>query len=101
LPDSVTLAQRPAVPALKLGERTLACVVDGAQRRLLLGRRRKPVAGSGGALRLQRPPCAAALQGLTGEATLLCPTRDEQNQFCTATHRCRRLLRRLQLDHAG
>jgi hypothetical protein len=41
LPDSVTLAQGQSVPALKLGERTLACVVDGAQRAYLLGRRRK------------------------------------------------------------
>ncbi|WP_374359435.1 aminotransferase class V-fold PLP-dependent enzyme [Pseudoduganella danionis] len=103
LPDSVTLAQVQSVPALKLGERTLACVVDGAQRHYLLGQAAQgQLAAAAVRFAFSNKQCAAALQGLTGAATLLCPSRDEQNQFCAATTAAAAVCcDSLQLDHAG
>jgi hypothetical protein len=51
--------------------------------RLSAGHGASGAAGCRGALCLQRPSGPAGLRSVTGEQTLLCPTRDEANQFCT------------------
>ncbi|MYM41566.1 aminotransferase class V-fold PLP-dependent enzyme [Duganella qianjiadongensis] len=103
LPERVTLADGQSVAALQLGARTLACVSDGACRHYLLG---AAVQGrlDAAAVRFafSTASCAPALQGLTGAATLLCPSRDEHNQFCSGAAAADAVCcDSLQLDHAG
>ena len=79
----VTLADGAAAQGITLGAQTLACVVDGAARHYLLG-----AAEAGGlpahAVRFafSAAPALDALKPLGCPRTLLCPTRDEHNQFC-------------------
>lgn len=103
LPERVTLADGQAVAALQLGARTLACVSDGACRHYLLG---EAVQGQLPAQAVRfafsSRQCATALQGLTAAATLLCPSRDEHNQFCAGAAAVQPVCcDSLQLDQAG
>jgi cysteine desulfurase len=105
LPEQVLLADGQRAAALRLGRRTLACLADGAQRHYLLGQAEQGQL-SAAALRFAFSATvagAAALQTLTGEQTLLCPSRDEQNQFCVASQHCAPCAAgsSLQLDHAA
>jgi len=103
MPERVTLADGQSVAALQLGARTLACVTDGTQRHYLLGEALQgQLAAAAVRFAFSSTSAAPALQGLTGAATLLCPSRDEHNQFCSGTAASHAVCcDSLQLDHAG
>ena len=69
--------------AIQLGTQTLLSVVDGAARHYLLGNAVDATL-SPQAVRFafSARPAVEALRPLTCAQTLLCPTRDEHNQFC-------------------
>ncbi|MES2165155.1 MAG: aminotransferase class V-fold PLP-dependent enzyme [Pseudomonadota bacterium] len=69
--------------AIQLGAQTLLSVADGAARHYLLGNA-VDAALPPQAVRFafSARPAVEALRALTCAQTLLCPTRDEHNQFC-------------------
>ncbi|MYM89827.1 aminotransferase class V-fold PLP-dependent enzyme [Rugamonas sp. FT82W] len=73
----------PAAATIKLGAQTLARVVDGAARHYLLGvADGDTLAPHAVSFAFSARPAVEALRPLTCAQTLLCPTRDEHNQFC-------------------
>jgi len=85
---SVTLENGATVGALQIGKQTLASLGCGAGdelRAYLLGTtdgERLPAASVRFAFSAR--PAQQALRAVSADQTLLCPTRDERNQFCTS-----------------
>ncbi|MCU6498059.1 aminotransferase class V-fold PLP-dependent enzyme [Rugamonas sp. A1-17] len=72
-----------AAATIKLGARTLASVADGAACHYLLGvADGDTLAPHAVRFAFSARPAVDALRPLTCAQTLLCPTRDEHNQFC-------------------
>ncbi|MBV6322818.1 aminotransferase class V-fold PLP-dependent enzyme [Duganella violaceipulchra] len=90
--------------AIELGNQTLLSVADGAARHYLLGNA-VDAALPPQAVRFafSARPAVEALRALTCAQTLLCPTRDEHNQFCVgmAAPAASAMQAALQLDRAA
>jgi rhodanese-related sulfurtransferase len=85
---AIALDNGAAASAIKLGEQVLVCVSCGTGNEL-----RTYLLGSADGARLPAAtvrfafsarPAQQDVQHVSSERTLLCPTRDEQNQFCTS-----------------
>jgi cysteine sulfinate desulfinase/cysteine desulfurase-like protein/rhodanese-related sulfurtransferase len=104
---SLTLENGASVNAVQLGTQVLASVACGTGdelRAYLLGAadgERMPA--SSVRFVFSARPAQQALRALSAEQTLLCPTRDEQNQFCTSmiAHPPATLAADAQLDNAA
>ncbi|RZT05925.1 Cysteine sulfinate desulfinase/cysteine desulfurase [Duganella sp. CF402] len=102
---SIALDNGARAAAIALGEQVLACVPCGSGdelRAYLLG------TVHGGALPVasvrfafSARPALQGLRAVSGEQTLLCPTRDEANQFCTIAAPVASIAADAQLDRAA
>jgi cysteine sulfinate desulfinase/cysteine desulfurase-like protein/rhodanese-related sulfurtransferase len=84
---SITLESGASAAAIALGEHLLACVPCGTGdelRAYLLGTAHGDALPAASVrFAFSARPAWQALRAVSGEHTLLCPTRDEDNQFCT------------------
>lgn len=90
--------------AIELGTQTLLSVTDGAARHYLLGEAvDATMAPQAVRFAFSAGPAVEALRALTCAQTLLCPTRDEHNQFCVgmAAPAAADMQAALQLDSAA
>ncbi|NVM75985.1 cysteine sulfinate desulfinase/cysteine desulfurase-like protein/rhodanese-related sulfurtransferase [Duganella sp. SG902] len=102
---TIALANGASAPAIALGGQALACMPCGAGdelRAYLLGAPkdgRLPAAAVRFAFSAR--PAQQALAAVSAGRTLLCPTRDEHNQFCSIAEPVATLAADAQLDSAA
>jgi cysteine sulfinate desulfinase/cysteine desulfurase-like protein/rhodanese-related sulfurtransferase len=84
---TLALDNGSSAAAIKLGEQVLACMHCGTGdelRAYLLGTPQgATLAAASVRFAFSARPAQQALRAISAEQTLLCPTRDEHNQFCT------------------
>jgi cysteine sulfinate desulfinase/cysteine desulfurase-like protein/rhodanese-related sulfurtransferase len=102
---SVALDNGASAAVIALGEQVLACVPCGTGdelRAYLLGTAQgNALPAAAVRFAFSARPALQALRAVSGEQTLLCPTRDEANQFCTIAAPVATSAAEAQLDRAA